>query len=223
MSRPPKKCDHTPYVDVSGIGFSHYDYEYWTWRARTIAGVSWHSVEKRAVFFNADGLALPVEASPRYLPDLLRRAVAVRFGCVEGSGQYALPAAELKSIRGGASLAGWVTYRLRLPDCFGNDRAFYSKRVAADLASGRSFWLNDSTARSQMAIRLAGELGVAPDEAQVQEALQKQADENAISEEARLWEFYEREVACDRRVAAWLAGGVEGAVDDLFAGREVQS
>lgn len=185
-----------PFFDLYRIGFSLYRTGERNWRQRTLAGVSWNARERKAYFFNPDGLALPLEPHPWELPEMLgSHTVRREFGKVAGVGLFAMPVRQRNALTADG-LAEWVTCWLVADDApYANDPATWATYVESDLAAERR--------ACEAAIAAGrgithGTAALAEDAAWVQESVEfRRLD---------LQDEYAYESAEDRRIADWLRG-----------------
>jgi hypothetical protein len=186
-----------PFFDSYRLGVSLYRPGERNWRQRTIAGVSWNGRERKAYFFNPDGLALPLDPHPWELPDLLAgRTVRREFAMVFGAGLFAMPDRQRNALAA-ANLAEWVTCWLVADDApYANDAATWAAFVAVDLEAERR--------ATESAIAIGR--GLRRDIAAPADAAQ-QVRESVEARRLYLQAEYTYEAAEDLRIATWLRGG----------------
>lgn len=187
---------HGPFFDLYRIGFVLYSPNERNWRQRTVAGVSWNARERKAYFFNPDGLALPLEPHPWELPEMLGgRTVRREFGKVVGVGLFAMPVHQRNALTVDG-LAEWVTCWLAADDAlYANDPATWAAYVENDLAAeGRA---------SKAAIAIGQNItrGAAAT-ADAGQKIQASIKARRLYLEAE----YAYESAEDHRIADWLRG-----------------
>jgi hypothetical protein len=187
-----------PFFDPYRVGFGLYLESALNWRPRTIAGVSWNGREREALFFNPDGLALPLEPHPWELPALLERhAVRREFATIHGAGQFAMKPAR-RNAMSPAVLNEWMTYWL-VDDAarYANSPSVWGAYVESDLAAERQcieacHTLSESLQRRNPNLAV-GDLGES-----ILDGLAARRD--------HLQAEHERQCAEDRRISAWLRG-----------------
>lgn len=186
-----------PFFDSYRLGVSLYRPSERNWRQRTIAGVSWNGRERKAYFFNPDGLALPLDPHPWGLPDMLAdRNVRREFSTVLGVGLFAMPDRQRNALTA-ACLAEWMTLWLVADDApYTNDPATWATFVAADLEAERR------ATESAIAIgrSLRRDVAAPADDTQ-------QVRESVEARRLYLQAEYTYEAAEDLRIATWLRGG----------------
>lgn len=195
--RTPRVPFRGPFFDSYRLSVSLYRPGERNWRQRTIAGVSWNGRERKAYFFNPDGLALPLDPHPWELPDLLAgRTVRREFATVFGVGLFAMPDRQRNSLAA-ANLAEWVTCWLVADDApYANDPATWAAFVEVDLEAERR--------ATESAIAIGRGLrrdGAAPADAG------QQVRESVEARRLYLQAEYAYESAEDLRIATWLRGG----------------
>ncbi len=205
-SRTPFKG---PYFDPTNMGFrmaSPYEINR---RALTIAAVCWNPLERKAVFINADGLALPLEVHPYEVVDLLRHVVRTEFGKVIGDGQFAMKPAEIKALEASGRIKPWVVYHLPQPHGYVNDAATWAEHVETELEAERQAASASHAAATQLQ-RSPGACGVAlPGAKSLPAEAHDLASEVQAAVERRQVELNDRRrqlLASDARINAWLRG-----------------
>ncbi|MGK4341143.1 hypothetical protein ACSMFT_07730 [Ectopseudomonas oleovorans] len=186
-----------PFFDLYRIGFSLYRTGERNWRQRTLAGVSWNALERKAYFFNPDGLALPLEPHPWELPEMLGgHTVRREFGKVAGVGLFAMPVRQRNALTADG-LAEWVTCWLVADDApYANDPETWATYVERDLAAER---------RACEAAIAIGQ-GIAH-EAAAPASAEQQLQASIEARRRYLQAEYAYEIAEDSRIAQWLRGG----------------
>lgn len=185
-----------PFFDSYRIGANLYRPGERNWRQRTLAGVSWNGRERKAYFFNPDGLALPLTPHPWELPGLLAgRTLRREFATILGTGLFAMSDHQRNALTA-ASLAEWVTFWLVADDApYANDPAIWAAFVEADLEAERRA-TESSIAISQGFTHVTA---VPADAGQL-------VQESVGARRLYLQTEYIQESTEDQRLAAWLRG-----------------
>lgn len=196
-SRPPFKG---PYFDPTTMGFQMARPHEMNRRALTIASLCWNPIERAAVFVNADGLVLPLEAHPYDVVDLLKHADRVEYGKVIGDGQFAMKVAERKALEASARIKSWVVYHLPQPTGYVNDAATWAVFVAAELEAERCATTQSQAAAGCLSRSSALQAGTDDLANDIKAAVEDR--QATLEAQRRRW------LASDARINAWLRGDV---------------
>ncbi|WP_122518701.1 hypothetical protein [Pseudomonas viridiflava] len=186
-----------PFIDSYSIGFQLYRPDELNWKSRTIAGISWNGLEQEAIFFNADGLALPLRPNPWNVPEWIRKhAIRREFASVHGTGHFAMKEGRRNALRT-VGLNDWVTYWLvDQSGGFANESKFWQEYVATDLATEQA---NSEKLHSEM---------------RLQEDRATYIEQSISERRDYLKVMHRRRCNEDRKILAWLRGEVPAPLFD---------
>ncbi|WP_122454348.1 hypothetical protein [Pseudomonas viridiflava] len=189
-----------PFIDSYSIGFQLYKPGELNWKSRTIAGISWNGLEQEAIFFNPDGMALPLKPNLWNVPDWIRaHAIRREFACVHGTGHFAMKEGRRRALRT-VGLNDWVTYWLvDQSGGFANESKFWEGYLAADLATEQA-----DSKKLHTEMRLKDDLA-----AYVEQSIAERRE--------RLTVMHRRRCKEDQKILAWLKGEVPAPLFDAEA------
>lgn len=202
------------YFDPSGQGFALAQPPGITTppsRQRLIVAVCWNQADDRAFFINGAGLAVPSEHNRYELAPLLwRRAVRIEYGVVIGQGQFAMKAAELKTLKDSGRFKQWITVHLEQPRGWLDDPAAWAAYLAADLDAEQAGVMSGRRVAEELSSRCQG-IALPFDQGHPSAPRMEAHDaiRQAVEERRAERENWRRNaLAADARLGAWLRGEV---------------